>query len=315
LDVEEFVNGEEQGAEGFVPAGERDEEAGKPAGSGAKPAGGADDTAARLAQLEADLKAERRNRKQAERRAKEVEASAREWYDRAQGKKEPSGEPDDKPLSVDLTEAIAANDKAAIRKAMAELGYVSRDELENVVKTTKAQMAHEARLYKEFPDLENEKSPLYERTVAEYQKLVAEDPELKKSPNAVKIAARIAKASMDLEAASGKSRPRSRARNEDTDEDESYGFDGDGDGDGEDEGDEEDEARRRERVRSQQGGRPARGRSDEGESSELTRMQRMVIENFKRAGAPITEDGYRKRASRGVTVHGLPKLPLSKGRR
>ena len=259
-----------------------------------------DDPAARAKELEAELKRARREAKDEKRKREQAENATREWYDRAtKGSTAEKKPAEPVRLNVDLAEAIAANDGEKLKAAIRELGYVSREELTELVTSTKAQMAHEAKLYRQFPDLENTNSELYKRTVEIYQEF-ATDPHIKQSPRAIEWAAKQAQA--ELKANGG------RRRAVETDDDDPDGITPDPKRRYDDD-DEEDstERRRQERVRAQQGGTGrAKSRDGEGSSKELTAMQKSIVARFRAAGADITEESYRARADKGVQMSGLP---------
>jgi hypothetical protein len=270
---------------GHVPRGERDEPEPEPQKD---PAPKVDPE---LKKLQADLKRETARRK-------EAEDGMRFWSEKAgreasaERAPKPDKEEEAEKLTVDLVEAITNGDAKQIKAAMRELGFVQKGEvsheIDSKIGTTKAQIVHEAKLYKEYPDLEDENSELFEKTKEVYTELVAKDKDLQKSPKLVEMAARIAQA--ELGKTAGKPKPKSKTE-PDEDEDEP-----------------EFEADRQERVRSQQGSRGRRTSDPQAgrDSEELTSQQKSIVEKFRAAGADINEDKYRARAKKGVQMSGLP---------
>lgn len=240
-----------------------------------------------VAKLRADLKRESTRRKEAEDGMKFWSEKAAHAAERpAKAAKE--ADEDETPLSVDLVDAITSGNKKQIKAALKEMGVALRDEVDRDIDTkignTRAQIAHEAQLYSKYPDLQDESSALFERTKEIYQDL-AKDPTMAKSPKLVEAAARIANAELG-KPEKQKAKP---AREADPDEDEP-----------------EYEEDRQERVRSQQGSRGRAAAEKPRDNDELSGMQKSIIEKFRAAGAPLTEDTYRARARKGVQMSGLP---------
>jgi hypothetical protein len=232
------------------------------------------------------------------RRAQEAEGGRKFWYEKAtaaaaNAEPEPEPEPEPEKVSVDLVEAVTAGDARALRQALAEMGFVSRKDMEKEIQTrigqARTQITEEAKLYGKYPDLQDEQSELFQKTREVYLDL-AKDPAMAKSSRLVETAARLAASELGME----ERQPARSRRREEPPEVPEEDFD-------------EEEAERVERVRSQEGsrGRPhaAAGRTQD---EDLSPMQRSIVARFRAAGANITEDGYRKRAQAGIRLSGLP---------
>lgn len=176
-------------------------------------------------------------------------------------------------LDEDLVDAISSNDAKRISKALKSMGFVRAKDVERTIQATRGAMTREAALLREYPDLGDEKSELYEATARHYRDLIADDPALSKSPSTLRMAAKLAKAELGGQASGEEDRAARVARQS-------------GGGSG-----------TRSRAAGAAGGNGSGG---------LNEAQRRIISSLRAAGANITEDGYKKRASEiGVNVAGL----------
>lgn len=236
--------------------------------------------------FERELKNEREARK-------EAEHEAREWHARAtsgKGKEEAGpAEP------LDLVDALSSGDDKQVRQALKQRGFVPADEIEALVERkvhgARGAATREAQLVGDYPDLKDEDSELYKATAQAYKEL---DKAGVKGDMLLDLAADRAAARLGIQrgTATAKSRrrsdddepePRRRARERD------------------DEGEPETEAERVERVAAQSGVR-SKARASTVRDDDLTIEQKMIARKFG-----ISEDAYRKRAARGVSISGIPR--------
>lgn len=170
----------------------------------------------------------------------------------------------------DIADDLAANGIEALRKrgvlTKREARELIREEAKKIAEETvnrsRAGMIADAKLAREYPDLADQRSPLFQRTQAIYQELVKDDPALGRSARTLPTAARLAKAELLAE---GKLDAR------------------------------------QDRINRQSGDRSSGRHVDFGddEGDELTPNQREIIRRFNESGeVEISEDGYRKRATR-----------------
>ena len=199
----------------------------------------------------------------------EAEANAKYWHEQA--KTAPRTAAAAKPaakLSESMVDAISSEDPERIRKALGELGFVSTDEVDRRVNAKANVVVTEQQLLAAYPDLNDPKSDFYRATAVEYQRLIA-DPDMARSPNTMRVAAELARA---------KSGPTKTT---------------------------ESESERAARVSRQSGGGSRRAtRAATPEEEQLSSGQRSIVEKFMAAGAPITEEAYKKRAFAGVKLGG-----------
>lgn len=219
----------------------------------------------------------------------------------------PDAEDEEVTTSVDLTEAITAGDHKAVKKALREMGFVDAREVDSrVSKATKQSIASTARdqkLYRDYPDLADNKSEFFQLTSEIYNDLARRDPALKGSQALAEIAAEIAEQRMGD--GGGKRKPAASKWRAAADEEIEFESNDDDDDEDEDEGDEERE--RVERVRRQSGDRGRRPqRSAEPGEESLDAVQKSIVAKLKAAGGDISEDGYKKRALKGVRMSGMP---------
>jgi hypothetical protein len=201
-------------------------------------------------------------------------------------------EDDDPQLTVDLTEAVTANDPKALKKALNELGFVSKRDVDRMLAESKAEASKGVSIAQEFPDLVNPKSEFFKVTNAILQDLKAENPGVNEM-TLIRLAAKQA----DAELGGGKpaKRPAVRRRDEDDLDDDDLDIDA------------EDDRIRRVGRASADGlrRRPSEGRGGE-KSNELSAMQKRIVDNLRAAGSTITYETYAKRAGMGVTMSGMP---------
>jgi hypothetical protein len=255
-----------------------------PAEEPAKPDKPKEDEAVR--ELRRQLKEERKARQ-------EAEAGVRHWYDRATaGAAAPKPEPEPEPeAEIDVIDAITSKGAKGLEEVLAKMGYVKKKDVDASIGQTRAEVTQEAQLVARYPDITDESSEFYQTTLEIYKDLAA-DPVMRKSPALLEKAAKQAARVLGMEEA-----PKGRGRGP-----------GAGGRDADDLDDTEDE-RERERVArvgrqaGDRGRRPASQVEDEGE---LSGMQKSIVAKFRAAGADITEDGYKKRAQRGIQMSGLP---------
>ena len=192
--------------EGLDSTGEAEESEAKPAK--AKPS----ETEVRLTKLEKELD-------QRDKRISELQAEGRYWYEKAKGGRPDAEDGDDEedddeePAEPDTDEEDTAEkfvDDIAAKgvKALLQRGMLTKKEALAMIQKHSARVAREAvaaatrgikadaALLKEFPELENEKSELWQKTGEYYREMVREEPRLKNSPKALALAAKAAKADL-----------------------------------------------------------------------------------------------------------------------
>jgi hypothetical protein len=248
----------------------------------------------------------RRALKEMRQALKETNETARFWMEQARTggarpKKDEEPEPEPK-VSVDLVEAVTNGDAKAITKAMRELGFVSRAELESHVnarvESTRAQVSQEQQLYDRYPDLADDKSEFFKATAQIYNDLARKDPQLAKSGTLAEIAAELA--DKRLAKTEGRDTSRSSTRSRRAPAEPEYDVD-------DDDLDPDEEEERVERVGRQSGERGRRTSSGrDRDDTTLDATQKTIVAKLKAAGADISEDGYRKRAQKGVRLAGMP---------
>lgn len=244
----------------------------------------------REAELERALKSERRARR-------EAETAARFWGEQARttakpAKAEEAAEEAEPTLSVDLVDALTNGDHKAVKKALREMGFASKDEVEAAIAKTRAQVTNEAALLQKYPFLGEEGSEAFKRTGEIYNELAA-DPSLKGSSKLVEIAARMVAAELG-ETPARRSKPASRPV-VDIDDDDDF------------DDDEQDRIARVSRQSGDRGRRPTRD-VDGDRGDELDAMQKSIVQRLRAAGADIDEEKYAKRARAGIRMGGLPTV-------
>jgi hypothetical protein len=197
---------------------------------------------------------------------------------------------DDEPeVEGDVADDFANNGVAALIKrglltkkeardiAREEARKIAREEVEN----SKNGMMQDAALAKDFPELLDEQSELFQRTQAIYTAEVKADPAAAKNPRTLIRAAKEAKADLISEGKYGNRR-----------------------------NDDDSEERRQRRIDAQYGerGRGGRGSDDDNDDNTLSPRQRFILNKFIASGeAEIDEQTYIKRAQ-NVKMGGIPKF-------
>lgn len=236
---------------------------------------GGDDKAdkAELAELRKEIQAR-------DRRLAELEESERYWAGKAKGGKdkdedEPEDEADEpepelpaddpEKLADELgTHGIKALEKRGVltaKQAKQMMAEIAEKVATKIVGKARDQIANDSRLMQQYPELNDPKSELFERTKVIYKEMLGDDPALKNSRRGLELAARAAKAELASE-------KRATRRYDEDDE-------------------------RVSRIRRQAGDRGRRHDDDEGEG-DLGPGARDVIKAFR-----ISEDVYRKHRDAG----------------
>jgi hypothetical protein len=240
--------------------------------------------------LQRELKAERRLRAESQQSERYWAEQARNGAPKAEaGDPEPEPEPD-----IDVVSELSTNGVKGLETVLKKLGYVKAKDVDTRIATTRAEITDQARLFQSYPDLQNEASPLFKATARIYNQLKG-DPTLARSPKLIEIAARTAKAELGAMSA--------RRRTPETDLSAELSGDEFDEDLGDDELDEEQE--RTARVARQAGDRGRRGQRSEPET--LSPEQKRMVAAFASVGAPVTEDGYRKRAQAGIRMGGAAR--------
>jgi len=99
-------------------------------------------------------------------------------------------------LSASGIKALEKRGVLTKKEAAKMIAEISAKVASRIVAKTTRQIQTDADLFTEFPELKDESSPLFQETGKEYRALVAMDPALKKSPAALLMAARVAKAKL-----------------------------------------------------------------------------------------------------------------------
>ncbi|MCC7235591.1 MAG: hypothetical protein IT163_09830 [Bryobacterales bacterium] len=228
---------------------------------------------AAVADLRKDVQSERERRIAAE-------AKLETWMqtERSPKAKEPPPEDEEE---VDLVDAISSGDKSQARKALKQLGFIPADEVETIV-SQRIQGARQAAttevaLVDAYPDLQNEKSEHYAETAKALRELEQRGIT---GDMALDLAADRAAARLGI-VRKGKGQSAGRRAVE-----------------RDDEGSPETESERMERIGAQSGG----GRSPRSSTlndDDLSPAQKLIAKKFG-----VSEDAYRKRAKRGVSISG-----------
>ncbi len=248
-----------------------------------------------LRQARADLKRERDSRIEAERASQYWQGQTRD----GQRGPQPVPRAEEPEEDVDLVDLITKDGAKGFNKYLDKRlekgGFVKKEEMDRRIAQERSTIQYEASLLRQYPELEDDDSPLFVQTKKEYAGLLKDDPGLARSPATMRIAAKLAAAAIKgkpARAAAPESEddyeeepPARRARREEPVE-------------------EEDDRVRR--VASQQVTRGRRPASDRAPSDDLSPMQKSLVARMREAGANITEEGYKKRANAGVAMSGLP---------
>lgn len=217
-------------------------------------------------------------------RVSEAEHNSQFWHNKAQGAGggakaaavEEEAEP--APLSEDIVDALASGDTRRISKLFGEMGFVKQSEVDKAITSTRAQITEEAKLYGEYPDLQDKNSDFFKSAAAHYNDL-AKDPAMAKSPKLIEVAARLAQADMG----GREETPAPRRRDDD-------------------------DADRVRRVASQSGDRGTKSsRTRDADNQDLSPAQANLIAKFQAAGSSLTVENYKKQANAGVRMSGLPR--------
>jgi len=182
-------------------------------------------------------------------------------------------------LSTKGMQALIKRGVLTRKEAESLFRKVAAEEAEKVVGRAVRHLSTDAQMVREYPDLNDAKSPLFKKTGEVFQEMVAEDPALKKSPAALKLAARTAKLQLDLESRQNGHETRDR----DTDDDREQSRD------------------RQRRIDAQNGDRGRGARSDiEDEDPGLSPMQRKFLGQMK-----VSEEDFSKsKKELGVQTNG-----------
>lgn len=259
----------------------------KPAEGDKKPE---DATAKELRQIRQELKRERESRVEAEK-------ASQYWQGQLRGaERTPAPKQEEPEEDVDLVDLITKDGSKGfnryMEKVLAKGGYVKKSEVEARIAQERSTIQYEASLLRQYPELENDDSPMFEQTKKEYAALIKDDPALAKSPATMRMAAKLAAAELK---GTGKGR-----QTDDFDDEYEAPRRSRRDDDAEDEDD------RVRRVSSQQGVRGRRPSAQREGSDELTGIQKSIIARIQEAGGNVTEESYKKRAAAGISMSGLP---------
>jgi hypothetical protein len=244
-----------------------------------KPAPG-DPAATDIEKQVAALRKDReREQQRFDQRIAEAEATAKFWADRAKQRGSADHDKDDDALpeagDVDIVEALANKDNAAVVRWMRSQGLVDRSELDRVKESLKGDMRDtvrserqtitaETRLIGDFPDLADDSSELFGRSSEIYRSL---QKDMGEGPQAMRLAVLEAASELGIARAGGKGAKEST----------------------------EDRARR---VAAQDGPRQSsQHRDTAGDSDEMTPGQKRIA-----AAMGVSEQGYRNRAKTGVRL-------------
>ena len=234
----------------------------------------------RLAKLEKEL-AER------DKRIQELAESERYWAEQARKAAEFDDDGDDEEPEDDFGVEDDSPDKFVEElsekglEALVKRGVLTKREARELIREEAQRIAKQAieaetrklqadaEIVRQFPELQDEKSELFQHTAKIFKEMVAEDESLKHSPKALLLAARTAKAEL---AASGRGV-----------------------------GGEEDRLRR---IARQGGGDHARGAAfDADDDDSLTPTQKKILEALNAdGGVQVSEEAYKKRAREGVRM-------------
>jgi hypothetical protein len=250
-----------------------------------------------------------------EKQNRELAESERYWADQARAAGEVEEVEEIRPQEVDplagdtpekLVDELSSQGAAALSKR----GFVSRKEAEEMARRVATEVAEQvagrhvagarqalesdAELVRDFPELNNEKSPMFVKTAEVFKGMVARDARMKNSPAALLSAAKIAKLEIAAEdRANGGGRG---SRNDD------------------DEPAHETEVERQARIAAQAGDR-GHGRRTEEEDLDvdgggLSARQKLIIDKMG-----VTEADYVKTAQNGIRMGRSVGLTPQGGRR
>ena len=260
---------------------------------------------ARVTALEKDLAAK-------DRRIAELSESEGYWHGQAEAftkskpdaKDDDDAEPETEEAVIDdsadeavdafSTEGIAALVKRGVltkklaRDLIAKEARRAAKELVDVeVGKLHRQRQHDqadAEMVGKYPDLNDDQSPLFKRTGEIFREQTQADPILKRSPGALMMAARVAKAELVAEA---------RVNGKDANERD-----------------------RVDRINGQAGGAGTRGFDGNESDDKLSPGQKSIIDKFNaQGGVQIKEESYMKRAKEGIRMSTRAAMPDADKRR
>jgi hypothetical protein len=126
----------------------------------------------RQAEVDA-LKAERDSLKAL---ASEKEQAAQYWHEQAKGGKAPAKKDESEEDKTDFLE-LAAKGPKAVKAWMEKEGFVAASEVDSRVNAKATQLAREASLTRDYPELADAKSPFFQETAKNYQALLKQGVE------------------------------------------------------------------------------------------------------------------------------------------
>jgi hypothetical protein len=211
---------------------------------------------------------------------------------------QPSAQPaadddDDEEVDGDVADDFATNGIEALRKrgllTKKEAKEMFREEARKVareeVQRSQKGLIQDAELAREFPELADSKSELFQRTKAIYDAEVAEDPSLKSNPRTLTRAAKEARAELISEGKYGRSSDRRRDAQDDF------------------------EDRRQQRIDAQSGDRThSRQGGDDGDDQTLSPRQRFILDKFNASGEVFVDDKTYIKNAQNVKMGGIPKF-------
>ncbi len=215
-------------------------------------------------------------------RVNEEAENSRFWHDRAKSTpaKAATAKAEEAPkLSEDAVDAISSGDPKRIKALLSGLGFVERTEVTREIQATKNEVVSESALLNQYPDLNDQTSEFFKATARHFNDL-KQDPDMAKSPRIMQVAAKLANSELN-----GGNAKRQQVETS------------------------EERAERVGRQSGERSRRPSTNRgagADDATQNELSAGQKDIIARFRAAGADITEEGYKKRASNGVRMGGAP---------
>jgi hypothetical protein len=224
---------------------------------------------------------------------KELIASERYWADKARADSAGAGEEgdeDEAPPAEPLTEEkpeefierLTTQGASAIEAELRKRGFIRKEDVEplarkvarEIVNAERGKLTSDAKLVRDFPELQDQNSPLFQATAQIYHQAIQDDPNMMNSPTTLQMAARVAKAELAAKNKGGK--PQGESEPSDYRDDR--------------------ESERRRRVSAQQGERGVSGTPFEDQEEPLGPEAQRIIRSFGRFG--VTEENYRRRRAR-----------------
>ena len=244
-----------------------------------------------------EVKALRRELRQARGRIGELEASERHWSEVARTRQPVEEAPEKPPAAeeeIDVIEALTDEGAKGLDKVLKRLGYARVEDIDQKIERTRGQITQDARLLGRFPDLGDEKSEFFAATAKRYEQLKKNEG-IRGSGMLMELAAELAEKDLG-----GGKKPQSggRRREPEGDEDDDGGYSDDRAAADEPENEED----RIERVRAQAGSRGRRPAREAEPNDDLSPLQKKIA-----ARLGVSEEAYRKRAKAGVRISGLPR--------